>query len=68
LSQLTRANWKVDKHIIASLKTKKIRTTGLKNLFMSDENLKNIKCITVEKFVDYKLATNFSAGHSAPAL
>jgi hypothetical protein len=38
---LTSASWKVDKHIMASLNRKKMRTTGLKNVFMSVENLKN---------------------------
>jgi hypothetical protein len=40
LLSLTSANWKVDKHIIASLNTKNTRTTGLRKLFISVENLK----------------------------
>jgi hypothetical protein len=48
LLSLTNANWKVDKHIIASLKTKNTRTTGLRKLFISVENLKkrlNLVCL-----------------------
>jgi hypothetical protein len=44
LFSLTNANWKVDKHIIASLNTKNTRTTGLRKLFISVENLKK-KCM-----------------------
>jgi hypothetical protein len=45
LSSLTSANWNVDKHIIASLKTKNTRMTGLKKLFISVENLKHKQSI-----------------------
>jgi hypothetical protein len=39
LAALTRASWKIDRHIIASLETKKMRITGLRKLFKSVENL-----------------------------
>jgi len=39
MAALTRATWKADRHIIASLKTKKMSTTGLRKLFISVENL-----------------------------
>jgi len=39
MAELTRVIWKVDRHIIASLKTKKMSTAGLRKLFISVENL-----------------------------